>query len=65
VAETVAPVVHGVRRWLVAVAAFAAGSVTAGAALGWALGWASARAGGGGEHGAWAAAGVVGAYAAR
>jgi cytochrome c biogenesis protein CcdA len=65
VAETVAPVVHGVRRWLVAVAAFAAGSVAAGAGLGWALGWASARAGGGGEHGAWAAAAVVGAYAAR
>ena len=64
-AETVAPVVHGVRRWLVAVAAFAAGSVAAGAALGWALGWASARAGGGGEHGAWAAAVVVAAYAAR
>jgi cytochrome c biogenesis protein CcdA len=65
VAETVAPVVHGVRRWLVAVAAFAAGSIAAGAALGWTLGWASARAGGGGEHGAWAAAAVVAAYAAR
>jgi hypothetical protein len=64
VAETVAPVVHGVRRWLVAVAAFAAGSVAAGAALGWALGWASGRAGGGGEHGAWAAVAVVAAYAA-
>jgi len=65
VAETVAPVVHGVRRWLVAVTAFAAGSTAAGAALGWTLGWASARAGGGGEHGAWAAAAVVAAYAAR
>ena len=41
-AETVAPVVHGVRRWLVALAAFAAGAVGAGAALGWALGSASA-----------------------
>lgn len=64
-AETVAPVVHGVRRWLVAVAAFAAGSVAAGAAVGWALGWAAAHAGGGGEHGAWAAAAVVAAYAGR
>ena len=64
-AETVAPVVHGVRRWLVAVAAFAVGSVAAGAALGWAVGWAAGRAGGGGAHGAWAAAGIAAAYAAR
>jgi cytochrome c biogenesis protein CcdA len=65
VAETVAPVVHGVRRWLVAVAAFAAGSIIAGAGLGWALGWAAQRAGGGSVHGAWAAAGIALAYAAR
>ena len=64
-AETVAPVVHGVRRWLVAVAAFAAGAVGAGAALGWALGSASPWAGGGSTHAVWAAAAVVAAYAAR
>src|SRR5947207_575695 len=65
VAETVAPVVHGVRRWLIAVAAFAAGAVAAGAALGWALGSAAAWAGGGGAHAAWAAAAIVAAYAGR
>jgi cytochrome c biogenesis protein CcdA len=65
VAETVAPVVHGVRRWVIAVAAFAAGSIAAGAALGLALGWVAERAGGGSVHGAWAAAGVAAAYAAR
>lgn len=64
-AETVAPVVHGVRRWLVAVAAFAAGAVAAGATLGWALGSAAAWAGGGGTRAAWAAAAVVAGYAAR
>src|SRR4249920_1892107 len=65
VAETVAPVVHGVRRWLIAVGAFAAGAVAAGAALGWALGSAGAWAGGGSAHAAWAAAAIVAAYAAR
>jgi hypothetical protein len=65
VAETVAPVVHGVRRWLTAVAAFAAGAIAAGAALGWALGWGAAQAGGGSAHAAWAAAAVVAAYAGR
>ena len=64
-AETVAPVVHGVRRWLVAVAAFAAGAVGAGAVLGWALGSAASWAGGGSMHAVWAAAAVVAAYAAR
>jgi hypothetical protein len=65
VAETVAPVVHGVRRWLVAVAAFAAGAVGAGAVLGWALGSAASRAGAGSTHAAWAAAVVVAGYACR
>jgi len=65
VAETVAPVVHGVRRWLIAVGAFAAGAVAAGAALGWALGSAAAWAGGGSTHAAWAAAAIVAAYAGR
>ena len=64
-AETVAPVVHGVRRWLIAVAAFAAGAMGAGAALGWALGSAGAWAGGGSTHAAWAAAAIVAAYAGR
>ncbi len=64
-AETVAPVVHGVRRWLIAVAAFTAGAVAAGAALGWALGTAGAWAGGGSAHAAWAAAAIVAAYAGR
>ena len=64
-AETVAPVVHGVRRWLIAVGAFAAGAVAAGAALGWALGSAAAWAGGGSTHAAWAAAAIVAAYAGR
>ena len=64
-AETVAPVVHGVRRWLIAVGAFAAGAVGAGAALGWALGSAGAWAGGGSTHAAWAAAAIVAAYAGR
>ena len=48
-----------------AVAAFAAGAVGAGAALGWALGSASSWAGGGSTHAVWAAAAVVAAYAAR
>ncbi len=64
-AETVAPVVHGVRRWLIAVGAFAAGAVGAGAALGWALGSVGAWAGGGSTHAAWAAAAIVAAYAGR
>ena len=64
-AETVAPVVHGVRRWLVAVATFVVGAVAAGAALGWALGLAAAWAGGGSTHAAWAAAVVVAGYAGR
>ncbi len=64
-AETVAPVVHGVRRWLIAVGAFAAGAIATGAALGWALGSAGAWAGGGSAHAAWAAAAIVAAYAGR
>ena len=64
-AETVAPVVHGVRRWLVAVAAFAAGAVSAGAALGWALGSAASWAGGGSTHAVWVAAALVAGYAGR
>jgi hypothetical protein len=54
-----------VRRWLIAVAAFTAGAVAAGAALGWALGSAGAWAGGGSAHAAWAAAAIVAAYAGR
>ncbi|HYX86297.1 MAG TPA: hypothetical protein VE777_15105 [Gaiellales bacterium] len=64
-AETVAPVVHGVRGWLAGVAAFAAGAIAAGVALGWSLGTVAAAAGGGGAGGAWAAAAVAGTYAAR